>query len=218
MSTLSILSKPQYRLVPFEQPLEDISKFTHIFTHGKIVQRQICVEPDVEVTLWIEVAPTIPTVTKSPADLFISVVDFNDSRTHKYSSLENLRHKNERFYSVIKRDKEDLLALPENWDEEGSKSYKETTVEFAIDFLLMLTNHFTADEIKQLASGTHLLPAGEGSVDLYIVADKFELLIVFREDRSVSYYGELLTGNNATKGEQLPLPEDIVNWVRACSV
>ena len=217
MSTLSIPSKPQYGVVPVEQPSEDITIFSQ-GSYCKIVRRQFYIEPGVAATSWIKATPTTPTVSESPAYLFISVVDSNDSRTHKYSSLENLRYKNERFYSVIKRDKEDLLALPENWDEEGSKSYKETTVEFAIDFLLMLTNHFTTAEVQQLASKTHLLPAGEGSVDLYIVADKFELLIVFRENRSVSYYGELLTGNNATKGEQLPLPEDIVNWVRACSV
>ena len=140
----------------------------------------------------------------------------NSDNIKKYTSLDNLNFRNEKLCIAITKDKEYLLSLADNWDEENSKGYKEQTIYYAIDFLAMLLNHLSDTEVEKLATETHLLPAGEGSVDLYRVSDNFELLIVFRENRSVSYYGESRNNVHIVKGEEIPIPEDIAYWVKIC--
>ena len=107
---------------------------------------------------------------------------------------------------VIAEAKERLLALEDDWDGEGAPAYCEQTIEAAASFFYQLV------EKSEVAMPVRILPASEGSIDLHWKTARFELLVNFHPDGSVSYYGDDYC-DNAIQGKTLPQPEVIACWM-----
>ena len=107
---------------------------------------------------------------------------------------------------VVAEAKERLLALEDNWDGEGAPAYCEQTIEAAAGFFYQLV------ERSELATQVRILPASEGSIDLYWKTAQFELLVNFHPDGSVSYYGDDYC-ENVIQGKTRPKPEVIACWM-----
>ena len=107
---------------------------------------------------------------------------------------------------VVAEAKERLLALEDNWDGEGAPAYCEQTIEAAAGFFYQLV------EKSELATQVRILPASEGSIDLYWKTAQFELLVNFHPDGSVSYYGDDYC-ENVIQGKTRPKPEVIACWM-----
>ena len=122
----------------------------------------------------------------------------------KLSSFEN----NLAIRQTVDEAKKRLLALEENWDGEGSPAYQERTLEAAAGFLYALVEQ--SETLK--AAKVRILPASEGSIDLHWKTDRFELLVNFRPDGSVSYYGDDYC-ENSIEGQTRPKPEFISCWM-----
>ncbi len=109
---------------------------------------------------------------------------------------------------IVDRAKARILRLEENWDDAGCSAYKEETIKAAAKFLHQLEG---SKAIK-----VRIAPASEGSIDLHWKMDKFELLINFHPDNSVSYYGDDYNGN-LIRGNSCPKPEFISCWMKHTS-
>ena len=107
---------------------------------------------------------------------------------------------------VVAEAKERLLALEDDWDGEGAPAYCEQTIEAAAAFFYQLV------EKSELATPVRILPASEGSIDLHWKTARFELLVNFHPDGSVSYYGDDYC-ENAIQGKTRPTPEVIACWM-----
>ena len=101
-----------------------------------------------------------------------------------------------------------LLALEEDWDGEGAPAYQGETIEVAADFLYELVERSEALEATQV----RILPASEGSIDLHWKSARFELLVNFHPDGSVSYYGDDYC-ENSIQGKTRPNPGFIACWM-----
>jgi hypothetical protein len=84
-----------------------------------------------------------------------------------------------------------ILELPDNWDDEGSKSYKQETLIFAINFLLdyfYLLDRIYAHSIKvpQISHGVN------GGIDILWKSEDYRLLINIHEAPSniASFFGD----------------------------
>ena len=104
--------------------------------------------------------------------------------------------------------KERILILEEDWDDEGCPAYQEKTIDAAAQFLYQLDS--------PSVTNVRIAPAGEGSIDLHWKMDKFELLINFHPDGSVSYYGDDYNGN-LIRGSSCPKPGLISCWMEHTS-
>ena len=122
----------------------------------------------------------------------------------KLSSFEN----NLAIRQTVDEAKKRLLALEENWDGEGSPAYQERTLEAAAGFLYALVEKSETLE----ATKVRILPASEGSIDLHWKTELFELLVNFRPDGSVSYYGDDYC-ENSIQGKTCPNLEFISCWM-----
>ena len=107
---------------------------------------------------------------------------------------------------VVAEAKERLLALEDDWDGEGAPAYCEQTIEAATAFFSELVAK------SGLATPIRILPASEGSIDLHWKTARFELLVNFHPDGSVSYYGDDYC-ENAIQGKTRPKPEVIAYWM-----
>ncbi len=107
---------------------------------------------------------------------------------------------------VVAEAKERLLALEDDWDREGAPAYCEQTIEAAAAFFYQLV------ERSELATPVRILPASEGSIDLHWKTARFELLVNFHPDGSVSYYGDDYC-ENVIQGKTRPKPEVIAYWM-----
>jgi hypothetical protein len=74
-----------------------------------------------------------------------------------------------------------ILQLKENWDNEGSKGYKEDTINRASLFLRKLAESVYINLEKGIDL-PKIRPGPQGSVDLYWKEDKYELLVNISED------------------------------------
>lgn len=74
----------------------------------------------------------------------------------------------------------EILELEENWDGEGSSSYKKTTVERAKTFLDALLERFLSLYKFDLEL-PHILPGIDGEIDLEWKSLSFQLLISIPE-------------------------------------
>ena len=104
--------------------------------------------------------------------------------------------------------KERILRLEEDWDDAGCPAYKSETLDAAAQFLYQIDN--------PEAINVRIAPASEGSIDLHWKTDKFELLINFHPNNSVSYYGDDYNGN-LIRGGSCPKPGLISCWMKHTS-
>ena len=74
----------------------------------------------------------------------------------------------------IARSKDHILSLTDNWDEEGSKGYKEETFNQAMSFLRSISKNTW--DVGIIIPNPDILPSQDGSIDLHWKNDKFELL------------------------------------------
>lgn len=109
---------------------------------------------------------------------------------------------------TVDETKNHLLALEEDWDGEGAPAYQEETIEVAADFLYELVEKSEVLEATQV----RILPASEGSIDLHWKSARFELLVNFHPDGSVSYYGDDYC-ENSIQGKTRPSPGFIACWM-----
>jgi hypothetical protein len=127
----------------------------------------------------------------------------------KLSSFEN----NLAIRQTVDEAKKRLLALKEDWDGEGSPAYQERTIEAATTFLYELV---AKSETLEATKKVRILPASEGSIDLHWKTELFELLVNFRPDGSVSYYGDDYC-ENSIQGQTRPKPGFISCWMEHAS-
>jgi len=73
-------------------------------------------------------------------------------------------------------DSKSITALQENWDDEGSVGYKQETYIQAVDFLAKYAI-WIWDAFNILIDTPEILPAQNGSIDLFWKKGKYDLLI-----------------------------------------
>jgi len=96
----------------------------------------------------------------------------------------------------INSSKNHILSLKDNWDGEGSKGFKEETLNMAIIFLKGLVEQFFNNSGFVLQT-PNILPVGDLSIDIHWRTEEMELTINFSEeciDRP-SFYGVDKDGN-----------------------
>lgn len=126
--------------------------------------------------------------------------------------ISGLQHNKAKAIGAIRQTvdetKKHLLALKEDWDGDGAPAYQEETIEAAADFLYELVEKSEALEATQV----RILPASEGSIDMHWKSARFELLVNFHPDGSVSYYGDDYC-ENSIQGKTRPSPGFIACWM-----
>ena len=103
-----------------------------------------------------------------------------------------------------------ILSLGEDWDGEGSPPFQEETFDRAAAYLRQL--HETLEFPRALKADIQPL-AGEGSIGLHWREQGFQLLIIFRANGSMSYYGDSQDQSNCIKGASLPKPAFLACWI-----
>lgn len=111
---------------------------------------------------------------------------------------------------LVDEAKQDLLGWEENWDGEGAPAYQRKTIETAADFLKQL---YRFEYLRGTVIRVRILPASEGSIDLYWKEPQFELLINFRPDGSFTCYGDDYH-ENSIRDKTHPNPESIAHWMK----
>lgn len=98
--------------------------------------------------------------------------------------------------AVVKVLSEYLLALPDDWDGEGTKGFTADAVERAREFLAMLSQEL-ADKFNVAVDAPRILPADGGTIDLHWKTASYELLVNIPADRGqeIGYYGDNKQGN-----------------------
>ena len=105
-----------------------------------------------------------------------------------------------------------LLALEEGWDGESGSGYQERTIDYAVDYLRLLCRVSGVAALERV----RIRPGNEGGVDLHWRVDEFELLITFKPDGSVLYYGDDYQ-RNLIQGESMPDPNFLDCWMEHLS-
>lgn len=84
-----------------------------------------------------------------------------------------------------------ILDYKNNWDGEGSKSYKKETFINAISFLVKYTNWIWDEKVYAIPS-PKILPGPNGSIDIYWKKNNFDLLVTISEHPSTTafFYGD----------------------------
>ncbi len=82
-----------------------------------------------------------------------------------------------------------LLELQENWDGEGSAGYAVETLKHAVSFV---RNTLTVTRSIRRVPVPEILPADEGSIDVYWKTDTYELLVNIPADVTelATFYGD----------------------------
>ena len=112
-----------------------------------------------------------------------------------------------------------LLDLKDNWDDEGSVGYAESTWRRARDFLIRHAIRFFRSQNKCF-DAPEILPGPDGSIDLHWKTDARELLINVpaRPHDTIAYYGDdkVEGTENAIRGKNIESfkdPEWIFLWL-----
>ncbi len=98
--------------------------------------------------------------------------------------------------SLAIQESRSLLDLPDNWDDEGSPAYAESTWTRVVDFLLHNAERLWLDQ-GILVSAPQILPGPDGSIDLHWRIKNHELLLNIPADPHAlaDYYGDTVDGN-----------------------
>ena len=113
---------------------------------------------------------------------------------------------------VVTKAKRRLLELEDDWDGEGSPGFKSHTFELVAGFLYEL--YFEFSPIENFVTEVCILPSCEGSIDLYWSTENFELIIVFRENETFSFYGDDKFQKNVIQGKYKPSTNMVANWMK----
>jgi hypothetical protein len=84
-----------------------------------------------------------------------------------------------------------ILDLENDWDDDGSPGYKQSTWKRATDFLLKNTSTLSK-KCSICADAPRVLPGPDGSIDLHWQVNKHDLLINIPADENqlATYYGD----------------------------
>ena len=112
-----------------------------------------------------------------------------------------------------------ILALADNWDDEGSVGYLEQTWKRATDFLHMQALAARSTFHVRLAAPL-IAPASNGSIDIFWSGREGKLLLNFpsNDDAFATYYGETSRGD--TTGGQILSDRprlDLIQWASQIS-
>ncbi|MFC1478876.1 hypothetical protein ACFL57_05410 [Candidatus Margulisiibacteriota bacterium] len=126
----------------------------------------------------------------------------SDSESELDSEIERSRH---------------IIKLKENWDGEGSKGYKQTTWDRAVDLLSSKYLDYAMSK-KDKIDIPNILPGPDGSIDILWSYPEYEVLINVPEsdNKPISFYGDnkrenYLKGTLNSKLEELVLFEKIIS-------
>lgn len=108
-----------------------------------------------------------------------------------------------------------ILTLTDDWDDEGSPGYHETTWKRAVGFLR--TQVALAERLQTLLRVPQINPANKGSIDLFWPSHNGRWLLVnfpADPDELATYYGKDDTGDTTagTIGTEADRP-DLVAWL-----
>ena len=109
---------------------------------------------------------------------------------------------------VIDAAEERILALEEDWDGQGSPTFEKQTLDTIRNFLFELVEGSKLSVVKQV----WIVPFSGGSIDLQWETEHFDLLINFRTDGNVTYYGRDTYGHSI-RGDSRPEPGYISCWM-----
>lgn len=93
-----------------------------------------------------------------------------------------------------------ILDLQDDWDEQGSPGYDESTWRRACDFLVRQAS-FARERVSRDLPPPRILPGPDGSIDLHWKMPRFELLVNVPKDASkpATFYGDDY-GNSCVRG------------------
>lgn len=97
--------------------------------------------------------------------------------------IDKLHQQFTSFYVEIESAKQKILNLPNNWDEEGAKRYKEETLDRVVDFIRKLS-YLLWKETQKLIHVPNISPVPDGSIDIHWKNDNYDLLVNIPEDNS----------------------------------
>ncbi len=112
------------------------------------------------------------------------IINFN---SHEVGTLPyNLKD----IYDEIQESKY-ILEFDDDWDDEGSPSYKESTWETAVKFLINLVN-MANNKIGFIIPTPKIYHSSDGSIDILWENEQFRFLINFPDDVNTkpSFYGD----------------------------
>ena len=113
---------------------------------------------------------------------------------------------------IVDAAEEQILALEEDWDGEGSPAFGKQTLDAIRDFLFELVDESELSVVKQV----WIVPFSGGSIDLQWQTEHFDLLINFCDDGNVTYYGKDTDGHSI-RGDSHPKPGYISCWMSHAS-
>ncbi len=92
-------------------------------------------------------------------------------------------------FESINRSKS-ILRLEENWDEEGSKGFKDETWISVVKFLVTYFNA-AYDIFGEIVKTPSIFPSENGSIDVLWNSESYRLLVNIQEDSNViTFYGD----------------------------
>lgn len=97
--------------------------------------------------------------------------------------IDKLHQQFTSFYEEIESAKQKILNLPNNWDEEGAKRYKEETLDRVVEFIRKLS-YLLWKETQKLIHVPNISPVPDGSIDIHWKNDNYDLLVNIPEDNS----------------------------------
>ena len=109
---------------------------------------------------------------------------------------------------IVDAAEERILALEEDWDEEGSPAFEKQTLDAIRNFLFELVDESKLSVVKQ----AWIAPFSGGSIDLQWQTEHFDLLINFCADGNITYYGKDTYGHSI-RGDSHPKPGYISCWM-----
>jgi hypothetical protein len=109
-----------------------------------------------------------------------------------------------------------MLALPEDWDAEGSPAYQEETWQRAVDFLVRIAVEFWG-AYGIVPAAPRIRKGPLGSIDLHWLTPKRELLINVPVEAGTpfDFYGDDRQGDHQVKGALNPAEENhwLMRWL-----
>ena len=95
-----------------------------------------------------------------------------------------------------------ILALQDDFDEEGSVHYAENTYKRAVEFVRKLWK-FSVENLISIPSLPKILPGPNGSIDVYLDSKSLSFLanIPNSLEKNITYYGRRKDNNRNIKGE-----------------
>lgn len=115
----------------------------------------------------------------------------------------------EKLYDSIEKSKY-ILELPDNWDDEGAKSYSKDTWIKAIEFISSYANYLL-EEFGKLISTPKIYHGPDGSIDFHWKKDSYTLLLNIPKDGlDATFYGETISGRGIEATIELNRKEDLL--------